>query len=850
MRKICLLALVGLLMAGSWISVYPSSVQAADSYIFDGEGTLAKPFMVMKAEDMDHVRDYPAASYKLGADIDLSDYFKGEGWVPIGTSSAPFTGTFDGDEFLITNLFINRTTSNYVGLFGYTKDATLENIRIMNVDVTGSMYVGGLVGYASSTVVSGSSVSSTSGSVKASVGYVGGLAGYIGSPGAIIKHSYAAIDVHAERAGGLVGYMDSGGGLESSYASGDVTGSTYVGGLVYSARSPVKDTYATGNVKGTTRAGGLTAYANKDIDSSFQTGAVTGGDSESGILIGGIVNMTVTDLVYNTTHNQSLPAIGFIGTGGTVTGIQGLSDADMKTRAAYGATWDFDTVWGINEGLSYPYLRAFTPIVRVNRLAQASYGLNSLLTVDGFMMDGSLGEPVEVEYEILNASRVPVASSGPIPITLFSPTEDVQTYSFTETLDDTRFPEGTYTVNVTAKDLQGNQAPPTREVTFTVDHTPPVITLNGANPLQVSAGGTYSEPGATALDAVDRDLTPTVSGLVNTSVVGSYTITYAVTDAAGNTATKTRTVNVVSAGSGGGSSSVEPSNNANLAQLTLLIGGSARGLTPTFAPEITEYRIETDGEQIELQLSSADQKTIVTVFNQPVADKISIPLVVGTQKIKITVQAEDGTLRDYILTITRLAEQESAAPVSEACPFTDIQGHWAQAEICEAARLNIVEGVSKHNFAPNKAITRTEFAVMLLRTLQIQTAQPITGNSFSDMASIPEWARAAILTGQAKGIVNGYSDGTFRPQLEIVRAEMAVMLARALKWEPEHELELPFSDGASIPAWAQPYVKIVYAKGLLQGRGSEQFVPNGSTTRAEAAAVMLRLWKSLDEFQQ
>jgi hypothetical protein len=66
---------------------------------------------------------------------------------------------------------------------------------------------------------------------------------------------------------------------------------------------------------------------------------------------------------------------------------------------------------------------------------------------------------------------------------------------------------------VKAEDDEGHQAP-ARSVTFTVDHTPPVITLNGANPLQVSVGSAYNEPEATALDAVDGILTPqiTISG--------------------------------------------------------------------------------------------------------------------------------------------------------------------------------------------------------------------------------------------------------------------------------------------------------------------------------------------------
>jgi len=80
-----------------------------------------------------------------------------------------------------------------------------------------------------------------------------------------------------------------------------------------------------------------------------------------------------------------------------------------------------------------------------------------------------------------------------------------------------------------------------------IDKINPVITLNGSNPMDVDKDATYNEPGATASDNVDGNLTSSISttGTVNTSTVGSYTITYSVTDTAGNTKTENRTVNVV-----------------------------------------------------------------------------------------------------------------------------------------------------------------------------------------------------------------------------------------------------------------------------------------------------------------
>ena len=109
--------------------------------------------------------------------------------------------------------------------------------------------------------------------------------------------------------------------------------------------------------------------------------------------------------------------------------------------------------------------------------------------------------------------------------------------------------EGRYTLTYSVTDSAGNTGNATRrvDVVSATDTTPPVITLNGANPYTLSVGVPYSEPGWTAIDDVDGDLSGlvAVSGSVETNVPGSYTLIYAVTDSAGNTASTTRTVNVI-----------------------------------------------------------------------------------------------------------------------------------------------------------------------------------------------------------------------------------------------------------------------------------------------------------------
>lgn len=98
------------------------------------------------AAGLDNIRNDLTGDYCLTADIDLAGYSDGDGWEPIGTNGSRFTGTFDGAGFTISNLTINSPSADFIGLFGYAEGATIQNVVLTDVDVTGQDFVGGLMG--------------------------------------------------------------------------------------------------------------------------------------------------------------------------------------------------------------------------------------------------------------------------------------------------------------------------------------------------------------------------------------------------------------------------------------------------------------------------------------------------------------------------------------------------------------------------------------------------------------------------------------------------------------------------------------------------------------------------------
>ncbi|WP_138754460.1 InlB B-repeat-containing protein [Paenibacillus sinopodophylli] len=171
-------------------------------------------------------------------------------------------------------------------------------------------------------------------------------------------------------------------------------------------------------------------------------------------------------------------------------------------------------------------------------------------------------------------------------------------------------------------------------------------------------------------------------------------------------------------------------------------------------------------------------------------------------------------------------------------PYTDISGHWAESNIIAISR-DIVRGYPDNTFRPNQTVTRAEFAVMLINALKLEgTGTELT---FTDKDHIKSWSEKEVSLAVELGIMKGYTDGSFRPDKEISRAEMAAIIATALKLTLDETAITGFTDDKDIPKWAKSSVVAVNKTGIMQGRGDNEFAPRASVTRAEAVTALLNM---------
>ena len=329
--------------------------------------------------DLQNMENDLAGDYWLANDIDASatsGWNGGDGFLPIGLGAPYFTGSFDGKGYTISDLYIDRAATDYIGLFGVVHTAgggvSIKDVTLTDVDITGDDCVAALVGYIygdaacaiTDIIISGSvdgddfvgaligqeytttdltiTDCSSSADITGLDDFVGGLIGGTYFADILRVFSTGTVVGGGWWTGGLIGHFWGTGTLAESYATGSVTnaGGTYVGGLIGRAREvgSITDCYARGAVTGDDFVGGLVGeLGTGTITNSFSSGLVTGNTNTGGLC--GFNDDTITDCFWDTQTSGQAASSG--GTGKTT--------SQMKTKTTFtAADWDFIVIWFIN----------------------------------------------------------------------------------------------------------------------------------------------------------------------------------------------------------------------------------------------------------------------------------------------------------------------------------------------------------------------------------------------------------------------------------------------------------------------------------------------------------------------
>ena len=251
--------------------------------------------------------------YILNENVTLTPPAPGvSNWTAIGNSLNPFTGSFNGNNYTITNIIINEADTPYHGIFGYINGGKVKNLALENCDVcvigdssniggivgrlwggtvencsvngtvTGYSQIGGIVGFVFSGAISNCY---SEGAITAVESDAGGIAGC--NDGAIRNcYSTGTITTNDCRAGGIAGFSD--GTISNCYSTGNVYVAYDAGGIAgYVGIGTISNCYSTGNVSAVVeRAGGIAGYVGGTIRNCYSTGNITAVTERAGGIVG------------------------------------------------------------------------------------------------------------------------------------------------------------------------------------------------------------------------------------------------------------------------------------------------------------------------------------------------------------------------------------------------------------------------------------------------------------------------------------------------------------------------------------------------------------------------------------
>jgi hypothetical protein len=325
-----------------WEQTGAPAIAPPDAVPFAGNGSESDPYLVGTAEELVLLSGHAGVTHahiRITQDIDCM----GKELWPIG-EMGEFNGYFDGNGHTIRNVRIVQPERQFIGFFRKLgPDAIVRDLTLVDVTLVGDAYLGGLA---------------------------------VVNAGMVTNCRVAATLTGSSHIGGLVAMNE--GEIRECGSSVQITGDHYIGGLVASNENLITKCYANVNITGTSILGGLASLNGSIIEDSFALGILTHSE-----LAGGLIARAAGDFYIHrpSVVRRCFAAVmlshstdaGLIGSGDYLSVHDSFWDIDVsrcdKSYKGIGLTtgqmmnhgffigWDFETIWGIDEGMSYPYLK-------------------------------------------------------------------------------------------------------------------------------------------------------------------------------------------------------------------------------------------------------------------------------------------------------------------------------------------------------------------------------------------------------------------------------------------------------------------------------------------------------------
>ncbi len=459
-----------------------------------GSGIQSDPYQIATLDDLKTLSEssiYWDKHFIQIADIDASatsGWNNGRGAIPIGNDTTKFTGTYDGGNYIIRDLYINRDSTDYVGLFGYTgSPGIIKNVQLVNGNVTGKSHVGMLVGRNLLAKIENCRSGGVVYGKDPLYSRCGGLIG--GNAGQIIKCSSTAdVVATSAHAGGLAGMHTN--IMEKCYATGNISGTGTVGGLVGSTTGTIKECYSLGQVTGANRTGGFAGEIGLNANvSNCYTSSNLVNQAYAGGFAGYISGSNAkVDKCYATGTFSNKTGYANIG------GFAGAINAQASVTSSF---WDTEvsgiTTSAAGEGKTTAELKSVATFVNEgwDLVCESANGTSDIWALTE---DGNNGYPFLAWQGLVYDTEAPVIVSFPEDKTLYVQTDCqavLADYRSSVTASDNctsdsklvvlQSPEpntllglGQNLITISVKDMSGNESVNTFTVTVT-DTVQPVV---------------------------------------------------------------------------------------------------------------------------------------------------------------------------------------------------------------------------------------------------------------------------------------------------------------------------------------------------------------------------------------